>query len=123
MRKTIRFAAKFIMAFFVMTIVCAIAWEIFVDETLYDATDGVPVGYFTPGMWIGGNWPVVVVPKIVPRQISDPDSIKEGWTVGWLLALWFCYFATSVIVSAVVAWLPWPRIGLLRVIGPHISHD
>jgi hypothetical protein len=111
MRRIVQAVLKFAMAFFVMTIVCSIAWEKFVDEKLYDATDGVPFGYLTPGFWIGGDWPVRVVPQIVPGNMNDPDSIKEGWTIGRLLELWFFFFATSVVVSMTLARMPWPRIG------------
>jgi hypothetical protein len=116
MRKTLRGIAKFIMAFYVMTIVCTIAWEVFVDEKLYNSTDGV-VGYWTPGDWVD-NWdgqhPIAVVPQIIPDDnMNDPDTIKEGWTAGRLLELWFCFFGSSVAISAILAWLPWPRIGLL----------
>jgi hypothetical protein len=43
--------------------------------------------------------------------MNDPDSIKEGWTIGRLLELWFFFFATSVVVSMTLARMPWPRIG------------
>jgi hypothetical protein len=117
MRKILRGTAKFLMVFYVITIVCAVAWDGFVDEKLYDATDVVAPGYLNPGGWVDnwdGNHPITVVPQIIPDDnMNDPDSIKEGWTIGRLWELWFCFFATSVLISAALAWVPWPRIGLL----------
>jgi hypothetical protein len=103
------------MAFYVMTIVCTVAWDAFVDEKLYNSTDDVPFTYLIPGHWVGdNNWPIKVVPQIVPDDnMNGPDTIKEGWTVGWLWALWFLFFATSVIISSALARVPWPRIELL----------
>jgi hypothetical protein len=115
MRKILGGTAKFFTAFFMMTIVCMIGWEKFVDEKLYNSTDGNPFDYLAPGMWVGdNNWPIAVVPQIVPDDnMNDADTIKEGWTTTRLLYLWFCFFGSSVAISAILAWLPWPRIGLL----------
>jgi len=116
MRKILRGVAKFIMAFYVMTIVTTIAWDAFVDEKLYNSTDDVPFTYLMPGNWVGGNnWPIKVIPHVVlDENMNNPDTIKEGWTLTRLWHLWFLFFATSVIISAALASVPWPRIGLLR---------
>jgi len=106
-------AAKFSFAFFVMTVVCTIAWEAFVDNHVYNCTDGGFLDYLSPGDWVH-EWeghPVKVVPKVtLDRDMSNPDTIQEGWTVTRLWYLWYSFFATSVVISAVLASVPWiPR--------------
>lgn len=115
MREILRGTAKFVMAFYVMTIICTIAWDFLVDENLYNSTDDVPFSYLYPGHWVGdNNWPVAVVPQIIlDGNMNDPDTIKEGWTETRLWYLWCFSFVTTVIISAALAWVPWPRIGLL----------
>jgi hypothetical protein len=39
MHRTRRIAAKFVVSFVVMTIVCTIGWKKFVGDRLYDCTD------------------------------------------------------------------------------------
>jgi hypothetical protein len=109
MNKQLLFILKFICAFVVMTAVCAMAWGKFVDGVVYDCTDPA-LGYLSPDGWVGGNkFPVVVVKQIVSgRSISEPDEIKEGWSVARLWCLWSSFFAGSLIVSFAVAKLPWP---------------
>jgi hypothetical protein len=113
MRKTLRCAAKFIIAFFVMTIVCTIAWEGFVDNHLYNCTDGGFFDYLSSGDWVH-KWeghPIKVVPNVVlDRDMSNPDTIQESWTVTRLWYLWYSFFTTSVVISAVLVFVPWiPR--------------
>jgi hypothetical protein len=49
MLKVLRGAAKFLMAFYVMTIICTFAWDGLVDENLYNSTDDVTFHYLVPG--------------------------------------------------------------------------
>ena len=109
MRKILKGATKFIITFFVMTIVCTIAWELFVDNHLYNCTDGGFLDYLSPGDWIH-DWeghPIKVVPKVVlDRDMNNPDTIQDGWTIGRLWYLWDAFFGTSVVISAVVALTP-----------------
>jgi hypothetical protein len=112
-RKTLRGAAKFIMAFFMMTVICTVTWEVFVDGKVYNCTDAVFVDYLKPGDWVH-EWddhPIKVVPQVVrDENMSDPDTIEEGWTVTRLWYLWYLFFTTSVVISTVLAFTPWiPR--------------
>ncbi len=116
MRKPPQFAAKFILAFYVMTIVCVLAWEFLVAGKLYNCTDPAFFGYLEPGDWVHAwdDHPIKVVSHVVPDgNMNHPDTIKEGWTVIRLWYLWFAFFGTSVAISAVLARLPWRLIGLL----------
>jgi hypothetical protein len=113
MRTVLKGAVKFIAAFFVMTILCTTAWELFVDNHLYNCTDGGFLDYLSPGDWVH-EWeghPIKVVPKVVlDRDMSNPDTIQEGWTVTGLWCLWYTFFAVSIIVSTALALVPWiPR--------------
>ncbi|MGA2280276.1 MAG: hypothetical protein ABSG80_08245 [Verrucomicrobiota bacterium] len=108
----IKAVVKFLIVLFVMTIINTIVWE-FVAGDLYDCTDGGIPGYWTPGCWVHSwdNHPVVAVHQIVHRRsMSEPDTIKEGWSVASLLCVWFVFFSISLVVGIVLARLPWmPR--------------
>ena len=54
--------------------------------------------------------PVVVVDKIVaPHDMSDPDSIKSGWSEERLWDTWLAFLAGSVAVSIWLACLKWTK--------------
>jgi hypothetical protein len=107
------FLLKFTFTLVIMTIACAIAWEAFVDNRLYSCTDPGFFDYLDPGDWVHehGGLPIKVVPQVVPTDdMSLPDTIKEGWTVQRLWYLWYAFLGVSLLVSALLARLPWvPR--------------
>jgi hypothetical protein len=73
------------MAMGFMTVVCTILWALLVTDELYHCTDdaGFP-GYLAPGSWVHGN--IAYVREInLHDTMSQPDSIREGWSEG---ALW-----------------------------------
>jgi hypothetical protein len=111
-RRVFGIGVKFLVAMFLMTIVCTIIWENFVDGKIYDCTDPL-FGYMSPDGWIGGdNFPVVVVKHVVSgRSIGDPDELKEGWSVGDLWGIWFLLFTTSLEISLSAARWPDPAEG------------
>ena len=100
---------KFVVSMFLMTIICSIVWEKFVDGIIYDCTDPL-FGYLSPDGWIGGdNFPVVVVKQVVSgRSMGEPDEIKEGWSVADLWVLWVLFFGISLFISIFFAWWPDP---------------
>jgi len=104
-------AVKFAIAMMAMTVVCAIVWNEFVAWKLYDCTDSLPFGgYLSPGDWVHSltGQPVMTVQQVVhDRSMSEPDTIKEGWSVSGLWGLWFLFPAVSLVVSIVVARLTW----------------
>jgi hypothetical protein len=104
--------AKFALVLAAMAVVCTISWQL-VGERLYDCTDDGFLGFWRPGNWVH-SWPqhpVAVVPQVVhDRSMSEPDTIKEGWTVARLWGLWSVFVGVSLVVSLFGAWIPWgPR--------------
>ncbi len=103
--------AKFLIAFFVMTVLNTIVWQ-YVATDLYDCSDDNFPGYLEPGHWVH-SWsghPVAFVPRIVHgRPMSEPDTLKVGWTTSRLLFLWCSFFLASLVVSAAFARLFWKR--------------
>jgi hypothetical protein len=111
-RRRLRTGVKFTVSMIVMTIVCAIVWQVFVTEYLYDNTDDNLAGFLGPfygDLLIGqGGFPVVTVQQVVHgRSMSDPDEIKAGWSIPKLLCLWFSFVVASLIISAALAKVPW----------------
>ena len=105
-------ASKFVIGMFVMTIVCSVVWQDVVTEYIYDNTDDNMMGFLSPlfgDFWIGeGGFPVVAVKHVVHgRSMSDPDEIKEGWSVPKLFCLWLSFVATSTVISILLARIHW----------------
>jgi len=104
--------ARFLVVLLAMFILCTVVWE-FVGDKLYDCTDQNVLGFWRPGNWVHtpGGQPVSTVQHIVHgRSMSEPDTIKQGWTVARLWYLWYAFLAASVSISILLAWIPWiPR--------------
>jgi len=115
---------KFVTSLFVMTVICTIVWQDAVTEYIYDNTDDNMGGYLEPfygDYWIGeGGFPVVTVQHVVHgRSMSEPDEIKEGWSILKLRCLWLSFVGVSLIISIVLARVPWiPR----RQLETHYEH-
>ena len=114
MLRVLKCTTKFVLVLFVMTIINAIVWE-YVAGDLYDCTDGGIPGYLEPGHWVH-SWdghPVAIAPHVVHgRSMSEPDTIKAGWSVVSLLFLWCSFFGASLLVSVLLArvrWIPVTR--------------
>ena len=112
MFRKLKSAAKFAIVMIAMTIVCAIAWQEVVAEYLYDCTDSVPGDFFRPGDWVhsfGGHSIVPVQHVVHGRSMSEPDTIKQGWSMTGLWLLWLSFVAISAGVSVLLArkrWFP-----------------
>src|SRR5580698_3574741 len=103
-----------------MTIINTIVW-VCVADNLYDCTDGGIPGYWSPGDWVHSfdNHSVVSVPRIVHgRDMSEPDTIKEGWSTARLLCLWLVFFDVSLLVSFFLARIRWMPKGLASSLTP-----
>ena len=128
---------KFLVSMIVMTIICSIVWDKFVDGKIYDGTFDddtfLSSGYLNPGWWVSDrdNYPIAIVPEIVshhstyePDKIKEgwvdafvggtvttvlnkPDEIKKGWSVADLWGLWWSFFGTSLVISILFAWVRW----------------
>lgn len=100
-----------------MLIISTVVWQTVVGEHLYDCTDDNLIGFLTPGDWVHGPprapLPILSVDKVVHgRSMSEPDTIKKGWTVTDLLLLWYSFIVGSVIISFLVSVVPWLSRGL-----------
>ena len=111
-KKILVSVALFCIALFATTIVCTILWDDCLNGTVYVCSDGGGWEYLIPD-WatIGnGSFPVIVVPRIQAlNSMSDPDELKEGWTVARLWTVWYSFLGGSLLVSLLVASLPWWR--------------
>jgi len=124
MRHIFKFIAKFFFGFLVTTIVCTAVWQDVVNERLYDCTDAFGFDYWQPGNWVHSSegHPVAIVHVIVHhRSMSEPDTIKEGWSNTRLWHLWYSFVIFSLVGSIVFALVPWifiPRSKALEPDGP-----
>ena len=102
-------AAKFVIVAFVMTIACTIVWQEFVTDKLYNCTDPAWLDFLSPGNWvhIHDGKPVAFVPVIIGGSMSDPDTIKDGWSIARLWYLWYSFVAVSVVISILLARIRW----------------
>jgi hypothetical protein len=107
MERIPKFTAKFVFVMLAMTIVSMVVWQEFVTDRLYNCTDALWFDFLRPGFgWVHGN--VAYVPVVVSgRSMSEPDTIKAGWTMTRLWLLWFSFIGVSVAVSLWLAWLSW----------------
>jgi|ERR1043166_2708093 hypothetical protein len=101
--------AVFVGSLAVTTIACAWGWETFIKNHIYNCTDDLPLDYLQPGQWV--HQPVAVQHVTGRRSMSEPDAIKTGWSIRGLWLLWCSFVGGSVIVSLLLARLPWSRSG------------
>src|ERR1043165_4468011 len=101
-----RFTIKFAISLIVTTIICTTLWQEVVNENLYDCTDAFGFDYWEPGHWVHGNF-ITVNHIIHHRSMSEPDTIKEGWTMPRLWQLWYSFVLASVATSLLLACIPW----------------
>ncbi|HEY3861950.1 MAG TPA: hypothetical protein VGO59_08685 [Verrucomicrobiae bacterium] len=83
----------------------------FAAENLYDCTDsaGIP-DFLLPGDWVhafGGHSATSVLHVVHGRSMSEPDTIKEGWSVAGLWGLWHSFVGLSIAVSVFLARKRW----------------
>ena len=108
MNTILRITGKFLLTLTVMTILCTVAWQHFVTDTLYHCTDPGWLDFLSPGQWIHDPVPVAHVDGY--RTMIDPDTIKAGWSMAGLWSLWCSFTGVSVVVSILLARMPWsPR--------------
>ena len=118
------YLVKFVAMMVIMTIICTWAWDAFLNGKVYSCTDGGSCDYWFVGDWVHAHdgHPIVVVPKIVPpHDMSDPDTIKQGWSVAGLWSVWILFFITSLVVSILFAWVSWIKT-LDRLAGRRHAH-
>ena len=89
------------------TVLCAVIWQRFVTDTLYNCTDSIGVSdYMLPSRhWVHN--PVAVEHVVSHRSMSEPDTIKTGWSIVGLICLRWTFVGASVFFSLLVARLLW----------------
>jgi hypothetical protein len=99
---------KFLLCIVSLSIALEVLWHTQIGPNLYDCTDAGVFEYLIPGEWVHGK--IMTVPKVIHnRLMSEPDTIKEGWTVRRLWMLWMACFGGSVALSLALArahWIP-----------------
>ena len=73
---------SFLGAFVITTVINVVLWQ-FVAANLYDCGDDAIPGYLEPGHWVhsvNGRSVTTVSHIVHNRDMSEPDTIKEGWT-------------------------------------------
>jgi hypothetical protein len=118
MRRSLKSTVIFAVSLIATTVAGAVLWEMLVHSNVYDCTDPGFIDYLSPGDWVHANagQGVAVVHQVVHgRSMSEPDTIKQGWSVAGLWRLWYAFVSVSVFVSLVLALLPW--VAKRRVAG------
>lgn len=108
MMRVLKSIGKFVIVLSGTTVVFSMIWGGFITDTLYNCTDAVGFDYVHPSDWVHEQ--IAVVDHVVAgRSMSEPDTIKKGWSVGGLWALWISFFTVSLVCSFVLArktWMP-----------------
>jgi hypothetical protein len=108
--------AVFVVSMFVMTIFFTWTWDAFINGKIYDCTDAGSLDYLFVGD--GVHHPVAVQHVVSGCSMSEPDTIKQGWSIIGLWCLWFSFVTVSVVASVLVSRLGWiPRTR--RIFGSH----
>jgi hypothetical protein len=94
----------FFICLLLMLIPCTWTWDSFVNGHLYYCTDCVGFDFLFAGDWV--HHPVAVA-HIVPRSMSEPDEIKQGWGITGLWCLWGAFVFASAIISVLISRALW----------------
>lgn len=90
--------ATFLITLLVCLILSVTVWQVYFPQNIYNCTDDNMLGFLRPGDWVHGNY--VTVHKVVPSlSMSEPDTIKEGWSVGKLWFAWYSFILASAAIS------------------------
>jgi hypothetical protein len=94
---------KFTIAMVVCTVACTALSQSCVTDVLYHCTDSLWLDYLQgPGGWVHGT--------VAGQPGNFGDTIKPGWSVAGLEALWFTLPAASVVVSLVLSRVRWSAV-------------
>jgi hypothetical protein len=96
-RRALKIAAKFVISMIGVTVLFTLIWQGFVANTLYACTDSFGFDYWQPGDWV--HHPISVHQVITKRSTSEPDTIKEGWSMTRLWILWGAFVVISLAIS------------------------
>ena len=111
MTRVFKVSVKFLVAFFLATILCTVGWQYTADD-LYDCTDPVLPGYLEPGSWVHawGGHPMQSVSHVSHgRDMGEPDTIRAGWSTAGLWWVWSGFLAASLVVSFLATRVGWRK--------------
>ena len=100
----------FLATLIMMAIAGTLGWELLIKNHLYNCTDDFPLDFLQPGNWV--HHPDTVTHVSGGRSMSEPDQIKQGWTITGLWALWLAIVLGSLAISYTGArwsWTLWSR--------------
>lgn len=98
--------ARFIVVLVAMTVIISVIWSELITDRLYNCTDAVGLDYLQPGNWVHGR--IAFASHVVAgRSMSEPDTIKKGWSVAGLWGLWLSFLLFSLVVSVLLARKTW----------------
>jgi hypothetical protein len=109
MRRIFKIAAKFVIAMIALSFVFAMVWQGLVANRLYDCTDAFGFDYLQPGNWVHHPIPAKVI--VANRSMSEPDTIKEGWSMKRLWILWGTSVVISLAIGVRLTWMRWIPFG------------
>ncbi|MBK1826473.1 hypothetical protein [Haloferula rosea] len=92
----------FLASFATLNLLLAVAWEAWFPENIYHCTDSLGMDYFLPGDWIHGEWQSSDTIE-AHHDMSQPDTLKSGWTLSKLWLAWLGCVSTSIAASHLVA--------------------
>jgi hypothetical protein len=95
-------ALKFAIVLAASTVACTVFWRSCVTDALYRCSDSVWLDYLQgPGGWVHGT--------VAGQPGQFGDTIRQGWSLGGLEALWFSLVIVSIAVSVVLSRIRWVR--------------
>src|SRR5436309_1363591 len=108
MIKVLKSIAKFVIVLVVTTVMFSVIWGELITDRLYNCTDAVGFDYLRPGNWVHGQ--IAAVDHVVAgRSMSEPDTIKKGWSADGLWGLWISFVGAPLLTSVLLArkaWIP-----------------
>ena len=110
MSRKIAKLVTFLISMIGCTILVAVFWQHYVTDTLYNCTDsiGFPDYLVSSRHWV--HDPVAVQHVFGHRPMSDPDTIKIGWSIAGLITLRWALVGASIAASFLLTRLLWnPR--------------
>jgi len=100
MRVVLLRAGIFLMVLTICVVACVVVWDSFVAGPLYQCSDPGALEFLSPGDWVHSEF---------------GDTVRAGWTIHGLWALWYALAILSVVVSSTIALWPWRLWGMPKL--------
>ncbi|MEW6157175.1 MAG: hypothetical protein AB1813_07055 [Verrucomicrobiota bacterium] len=107
------------MSMVLVALVCTFAWDAFVNGKVYYCNDGGTLDFLIGvGDWVHNPESVA---QVVPRAMSEPDEIKDGWSITGLWWLWFAFVVASLAISALFSGMLWRLSSANKPATPNVG--